>query len=277
MRWIVLGARGMLGQDLVPALEAAGEQVLGLGSGDCDVRSEAAVQAALTEADVIVNAAAWTAVDDAQEHEPEAFAVNGTGAFNVARRAQQLGARLVHISTDYVFDGMASSPYPTGTAQNPSSAYGRTKAAGEWAVRAASPESIVLRTAWLYGAGGPNFVSTMLRLSDTLPAWKVVDDQRGSPTWTRDLSDLILELVRRQVPGGYYHGTSAGETTWFGFARAAVELSGADPDRITPCSTQEFPRPAPRPAYSVLAAEDAWTNQPQWRDSLAAYLRSVSV
>lgn len=275
MRWVVIGATGMLGQDLVPLLRARGADVTALGSADCDVRSIHAVRAVVGAADVVVNAAAWTAVDDAEDQEEAAFAVNGTGAHNVAIRAQEIGARLVHLSTDYVFDGAAAVPYPTATPQNPRSAYGRTKAAGEWAVRSAAPTSIVLRTAWLYGAGGPNFCSTMLRLAGQKDTWQVVDDQVGAPTWTRDLAELIADLVGRDVPGGYYHGTSAGSTTWFGLAQAVLQAAGHDPARITPCTTEQFPRPAPRPAYSVLADEGAWTRQPTWRASVEQYVATT--
>lgn len=275
MRWVVVGGTGMLGQDLVPMLRAGGHEVSALGSAECDVRDLETVRAAVTDADVVVNAAAWTAVDDAEEHEAAAFAVNAVGAHNVAVRAHELGARLVHVSTDYVFDGTSTTPYSTATPQNPRSAYGRTKAAGEWAVRAADPEALVVRTAWLYGAGGPNFCSTMLRLAEQKETWKVVDDQVGAPTWTRDLSRLIVDLVDRKAPGGYVHGTSAGSTTWFGLAQAVLESAGLDPRRISPCSTQEFPRPAPRPSFSVLADEGVWTEQPAWRDSVEEFIGTL--
>ncbi|SDF67132.1 dTDP-4-dehydrorhamnose reductase [Cellulosimicrobium cellulans] len=252
LRWLVTGASGMLGQDVVSTLEAAGRPVRSVGRDDLDVTDPEACRQVVAGADVVVNCAAWTAVDDAEEREPAAFAVNAVGAANVARAAREHGARVVQVSTDYVFAGDGTAPYAEDAPVLPLSAYGRTKAAGEWAVLAADGRNLVVRTAWLYGAGGPNFAATMVRLVRERGAVSVVDDQRGQPTWTADLADLIVRLVDADAPGGVYHGTSSGATTWFGFARAAVASAGLDPAAVTPTTSAAFARPAPRPSWSVL-------------------------
>ncbi|MCP2262989.1 dTDP-4-dehydrorhamnose reductase [Promicromonospora thailandica] len=250
-RWLVVGAAGMLGQDLVPAATAAGHHVTGAGRETLDVTDAAAALAAVAGHDVVVNCAAWTAVDAAESHEADAFAVNATGAANLARAAAAAGARLVHVSTDYVFDGDATEPYAEDAPVRPGSAYGRTKAAGEWAVRAEAPDALVVRTAWLYGAGGRCFPRTIARVAGERDRLSVVDDQTGQPTWTADLADLIVRLVAADAPGGVYHGTSSGQVTWWGFAREVVAAAG----HATPVDTTtsaEYRLPAPRPAYSVL-------------------------
>lgn len=250
-RWLVVGAAGMLGQDVLAAAAEAGHEVAGVGRGDLDVTDAAVARDAVAGYDVVVNCAAWTAVDDAETHEAEAFAVNATGAANLARAAAAAGARLVHVSTDYVFDGGASEPYAEDAPVRPRSAYGRTKAAGEWAVRAEAPDAVVVRTAWLYGAGGRCFPKTIARVAGERDRLSVVDDQTGQPTWTADLADLIVRLVAVRAPGGIYHGTSSGQVTWCGFAREIVAASGhATPVDTTTSAAYQLP--APRPAYSVL-------------------------
>ncbi|MFC6705730.1 dTDP-4-dehydrorhamnose reductase [Flexivirga alba] len=271
MRWLVTGGRGMFGTDLVLLLQERGEDVVAVGSAECDIRSLDAVRDTMRDFDVVVNAAAWTAVDDAESHEPEAFAINATGARNVALVAAETGARMVHISTDYVFDGTATEPYAPDHPQAPRSAYGRTKAAGEWAIRTTNPDALIVRTAWLYGEHGPNFVKTMQRLAGQHDTLNVVDDQIGQPTWTKDLAAYVVELVTSGKPGGYYHGTSDGTTTWCGFTREIFRLSGWDPERVKPCTTADFPRPAPRPALSVLR-HDAGPAVRRWDAALAEYL-----
>jgi len=266
----------MLAHDLVPALRTAGHVVTAMGRDDLDVTDPGACTAAAAGHGLIVNCAAWTKVDDAEDHEPQAFAVNAVGAANLARGAVHAGARLVHLSTDYVFDGQATIPYAAEHPPSPRSAYGRTKLAGEWAVRALCADSWVVRTAWLYGAGGPNFVATMLRLAGERDTLEVVDDQLGQPTWTGDLADLIVQLIAADPPGGIYHGTSTGETTWHGLARAVFEARGLDPRRVRPTTTAAFPRPAPRPSYSVLshASLEAAGITPirDWRAALRDFL-----
>lgn len=273
MRWLVTGGRGMFGTDLVLLLQDRGEEVVAVGSAECDVRSLDSVRATMQGFDVVVNAAAWTAVDDAETHEPEAFAINATGARNVALVAAETGTRMVHISTDYVFDGTATEPYAPDHPQDPRSAYGRTKAAGEWAIRATNSDALIVRTAWLYGEHGPNFVTTMLRLAGEHETLNVVDDQVGQPTWTKDLAAYVVGLIDAGAPGGYHHGTSEGATSWCGFTREIFRLSGWDPERVKPCTTADFPRPAPRPASSVLAHEHGLIGP--WEVRLAEYLAII--
>lgn len=273
LRWLVAGGTGMLGADLRRALVDRDARLV--GSADLDIRNAEAVREAVEGVDVIVNAAAWTKVDDAETHERQAFALNGTGAGNLARAAADTGARLVQVSTDYVFDGSATEPYDEATPLAPLGAYGRTKAEGERQVRDALPDrSWIVRTAWLYGAGGPNFAATMLKLAADRDTVSVVDDQIGQPTWTADLADQIVRLVDADAPPGYYHGTNGGRASWFDFARAVFEEAGLDPERVQPTTSAEFVRPAPRPAWSVLGHsgwERAGVTAPRdWRAALAA-------
>lgn len=255
MRWLVVGALGMLGQDLVDVLGAAGHEVLGVDRPTIDITDPEQCMAQVAGHDVVVNCAAWTAVDPAEEHEPEAFAVNAVGAAHLARAAAHAGARMVQISTDYVFDGTATAPYPVDAPVGPRSAYGRTKVAGEWAVAANAPDHLIVRTAWLYGAKGASFPATIVRLAKERGGVDVIDDQVGQPTWTVDLARLIVRLVEAEVPTGIYHGTSAGQVSWFGFARAAVAAAGLDPEIVKPTTSDVFVRPAQRPAWSVLSHE----------------------
>jgi dTDP-4-dehydrorhamnose reductase len=263
--WLVTGAGGMLGAEVVALLGArtgaggplAGDSVRGPTRRELDVTDAAAVTAAVRGADVVVNAAAWTDVDGAESAEAAAFAVNADGAALLAAACAAGGARLVHLSTDYVFAGDSTTPYAEDAPVAPRSAYGRSKAAGEQAVRAAHPGSWIVRTAWLYGAHGPNFVRTMLRLAAERPTLDVVDDQRGQPTWARDVAAQIVDLVVADAPPGTYHATSSGDTTWFGLTREILARIGSDPQRVRPTTTARFPRPAPRPAYSVLG-HDGW-------------------
>jgi dTDP-4-dehydrorhamnose reductase len=270
-RWLVTGAAGMLGRDLTDLLQARGEEFTPLARADLDITDPAAVAAAVgvVKPDVVVNCAAWTAVDAAEEHEEAALAINSRGAVNLAAACAGVGALLVHPSTDYVFDGRASAPYAEDAPTAPAGAYGRTKLAGEQAVRAALPDaSYIVRTAWLYGAHGKNFVSTMLRLARNGTAPGVVADQHGQPTWTADVAAQICALIDNSAPTGTYHATSSGQTTWFGFAGEVFALyqgqgqnQDDDPERprLTPrpITTADYPTPAQRPAYSVLG-HDAW-------------------
>jgi dTDP-4-dehydrorhamnose reductase len=247
----------MLGQDVVRVLRDAGEDVTGLDRAEADITDPVALEPWLDGADVVVNCAAWTAVDAAETAEADAFTVNAVGAATLARGAARHGVRLVHVSTDYVFDGRATSPYPEGAPQRPRSAYGRTKAAGEWAVAAAAPDHLVVRTAWLYGAGGPCFPATVQKVLRERGSMQVVDDQVGQPTWTVDLARFVLALVRAGVPSGSYHGTSSGQASWYEFAGAVAAAAGLDPALVTPTTSESFVRPAPRPAYSVLGHDAA--------------------
>ena len=253
--WLVTGSGGMLGRDLAGILGRLGEEVTGLGHAELDVTDISAVRAVIMRARpaVVVNCAAWTAVDDAEAREDEAFLVNGRGAENVAAACAASGARLVHVSTDYVFGGDGRCPYAESDLPAPRTAYGRTKLAGERAVLGLLPETgYVVRTAWLYGAHGPNFVRTMIGLADRQQFVDVVADQRGQPTWTADVAGQIVALARAMPPPGVYHATSSGEATWYELAVEVFRLLGTDPARVRATTSAAFPRPAPRPAYSVL-------------------------
>jgi len=255
-RYLIAGARGMLGQDLQRALE--GRDVTALGRADLDVTDRDAVLAAVAGHDVVINASAYTKVDDAETHEDEAYAINATGTENLAIASAHHGAKLVTVSTDYVFDGQATEPYAEDTPRDPLNAYGRTKAAGEELALAAHPDGVyVVRTAWLYGAGGSNFGATMLRLAESHDTVSVVSDQQGQPTWSYDLAGRIVVLLDANAPVGIYHGTNSGIATWYELARAVFDLAGLDPDRVRPTDSAGFARPAPRPAYSVLG-HDRW-------------------
>jgi dTDP-4-dehydrorhamnose reductase len=274
-RWLIAGAGGMLGRDLTAALQADGEDVIGLTRQDLDVTDERAVRDVLRDRrpDVVVNCAAWTAVDDAEAHEDEALGVNGRGPAHLAAGCAAGGSLLVHVSTDYVFRGDARRPYSERDPADPRTAYGRTKLVGEQAVLKVLPETgYVVRTAWLYGAHGPNFVRTMIRLERERPSVDVVADQHGQPTWTADVAGQVIALVRSRPAAGVYHATSSGEATWFELAREVFRLLGADPGRVRATTTGAFPRPAPRPAYSVLG-HDGWAGagiEPigDWRPAL---------
>ncbi len=271
-RYLITGAGGMLGRDLQSAL--AGRAVTPLTRAELDIADATACANAVAGHDVVLNAAAYTAVDDAETHEDAATLINATGAENLARASAAVGAVLVQYSTDYVFAGDAASPYPEHTPLAPVSAYGRSKAEGERRARAAHPEAtIVLRTAWLYGEHGPNFVNTMMRLyREREGALTVVNDQHGQPTWTRDLAEQTVRMLDAGVRSGTLHGTNAGATTWYGFARAIVENLGGDPATVMPTDSAQFARPARRPANSVLA-HDGWarlglTPMRPWRAAL---------
>ncbi len=223
---------------------------------------------------VVVNTAAWTDVDGAESDEAGAYAVNATAPAQLAAACAEVDATLVHISTDYVFDGTADKPYEAADPTGPRSGYGRTKLAGEQAVLALCPSSYVVRTAWVYGASGRNFVRTIAKLARERDTLSVVDDQRGSPTWSVDLAAGLVELAASGAASGVYHCTGGGETTWFGLARAVVDELGMDPAKVKPTTTDAFPRPAARPAYSVLSSR-SWSDaglEPlrPWREALAA-------
>lgn len=276
MRYLITGASGMLGTDLQTVL--TGRDVTALGRSELDVTDLEAVRSAVAGHDVVVNAAAYTKVDDAETHEDAAYAVNATGAQNLAIAAREAGARLIQVSTDYVFDGVATTPYAETTPRAPISAYGRTKAAGEELALAEHPTgTYIVRTAWLYGQHGPNFAATMLRLAASHPTVSVVVDQLGQPTWTADLAKQIVLLAESDAPAGAYHGTNAGQGSWFDFTQAIFSEAGLDPERVLPTDSASFVRPAPRPAYSVLG-HSAWTavGLPEMRDWRAALAEAVA-
>jgi dTDP-4-dehydrorhamnose reductase len=247
----------MLGQDVVRATGGGG-----LTRAELDVTDARAVREAIGAGDLVINCAAWTDVDGAEEHPEEALRVNRDGARNVAEAA---GA-VAYVSSDYVFDGSKRSPYLESDPTGPLSSYGRSKLEGERATAAANPRHWIVRSAWLFGAGGGNFVETMLRLG---PKVRVVDDQVGSPTFTGHLAEALAALVKRD-DFGVHHLAASGSCSWFEFAREIFERAGRDVE-LTPCTTEEFPRPAPRPAWSVLGSERGHA-LPHWREGLQAYL-----
>ncbi|MFI2431160.1 dTDP-4-dehydrorhamnose reductase [Streptomyces sp. NPDC018693] len=281
-RWLVTGAGGMLGRDLCAALARVGAHVTAAARTDLDITDPDAVRTAVRGHDVVVNCAAWTDVDGAEAAEERATAVNGTGVRHLAAACAEADSRLLHVSTDYVLPGDATEPYRESAPTGPVNAYGRSKLAGERAVAELLPErGYTVRTAWLYGEHGPNFVSTMLRGAARRDTLDVVDDQHGQPTWSYALAQQLIKLgqaaLSGRAPAGIYHGTSSGDTTWFELARAVYRLSGLHPDRIRPIGSSSFPRPARRPAYSVLR-HDRWaaaglTPLGDWNAMLAEALR----
>ena len=290
LAFLVTGMGGQLSTDFLEVVRALPDVPFcrGLTIDDLDITDSFAVHDTVAEwarvvaSDspahrlVVLNAAAYTAVDPAESDEETAYAVNAAAPALLATACARAGAQLVHVSTDYVFPGdrVGGPPYEVDDATGPASAYGRTKLAGELAVREILPAaSWVVRTAWVYGATGGNFVKTMARLESERDTVSVVDDQTGSPTWSRDLARALYALAREDAPAGTYHCTNRGETTWHGFTRAIFEELGADPDRVLPTTTDAFPRPAPRPAYSVLSPR-SWDDAglprlPGWREALA--------
>jgi dTDP-4-dehydrorhamnose reductase len=276
MRLLVTGAAGMLGSDVVTSAGAGGHEVVALARADLDITDPAAVGAAVRDArpDAIVNCAAWTDVDGAETHEVQATAVNGDGAGHLAAAAAQAGAHLVHVSSDYVFDGTATEPYVEDAATGPAGAYGRSKLAGEVAVAAAGGAAAIVRSAWVFGRHGGNFVATMLRVGGQRDAVDVVDDQIGCPTWTGHLAPALLEIAERRL-GGVMHVAGGGSCTWFELARATFARSGI-PCEVRPQSTAALGRPAPRPAYSVLrSTRPEVPVLPTWADGLAGYLNEI--
>jgi dTDP-4-dehydrorhamnose reductase len=286
---LVPGGSGQLGRDLT-ALASDDVEVVAPGSAELDltrtgdvvaaVGALAARAAASGAAPVVINAAAYTAVDAAETDEARAFAVNADGPRVLAAACASRLVPLLHISTDYVFSGESSRPYEPEDELGPMTAYGRTKAAGEDAVLGSGASSWVVRTSWVYSKAGTNFVNTMMRLEKERETLSVVDDQVGGPTWTADLASGLLELAGRVARGDgperrVLHCTNAGAVSWHGFAQAIFTEIGADPARVLPCTTEEFPRPAHRPAYSVLSGaswEQAWlTPLRPWQDALHAY------
>lgn len=259
MRILLTGADGQVGWRLRQSLAPLGE-VVALNRAGLDVSDLDGIRSAVREhrPEVVVNAAAYTAVDRAEQERVAAFRVNAEAPGVLAEESRRLGAMLVHFSTDYVFDGAAASPYGEEDAPNPLGAYGASKLAGEEAVQAAGERFLVLRTSWVYDSRGNNFARTMLRLAREREELRVVDDQRGAPTWAGALAAATARVLRDGPPeaGGVFHLTSAGETTWYHFARAVLERDPRPGEqicrRVVPISTLEYPTPAPRPAYSVL-------------------------
>ena len=278
MRFAITGAAGMLGQDLLAAARAAGHEAVGFSRAELDVGDEAAVKDAIGTArpDVVVNCAAWTDVDGAENDEDAATTVNGAGAGAVARAAAQGGAWTIQVSTDYVFDGTKREPYLESDPVGPLSAYGRSKLAGERAVARVAPDRhTTVRSSWLFGPGGPCFPATILRLASERDELQVVDDQVGCPTFTGHLAAALVGLAARP-PLGVVHLAGSGRCSWYELAREIVTAAGLGTE-VRPCSTAEMPRPARRPAYSVLGTERGLEAPPLpgWRRGLAEYMALI--
>ena len=273
MRVLVTGAAGMLGRDVVLSAGNAGHDVVGLARTALDVTDGDAVEAKLLSErpDVVVNCAAWTDVDGAESAEEEALAVNGSAAGSVAAAAAKIGAAVVYVSSDYVFDGSKGAPYVETDQTAPLSAYGRTKLAGEEATAAANKRHFVVRSSWLFGVGGSNFVETMLRLASTQNEVLVVRDQVGSPTYTWHLASGIVRLIEG-IEFGIHHMAAAGACSWYDFAREIFEQAKVE-CRVLSATTEMLGRPAPRPPYSVLTSQRRHAIElPSWQDGLAGYL-----
>ena len=275
MRFAVTGAAGMLGQDLVTTVRAAGHDAVGFSRGELDITDADAVANAVCSVrpDVVVNCAAWTDVDGAEHDEDGAVAVNGAGAGNVARAAAARGAWAIHVSSDYVFDGAKRSPYLESDPVAPLSSYGRSKLAGERAVAVEAPgRHTIVRSSWLFGAGGRCFPATILRLANERDELKVVDDQVGCPTFTGHLASALVQTALER-PVGLVHTAGGGSCSWYEFAREIVATAGVSCE-VRPCTTAEMPRPATRPAYSVLRSErgEEVPSLPDWREGLAEYM-----
>jgi dTDP-4-dehydrorhamnose reductase len=278
---LVTGAAGMLGHAVMPALRAAGHVALGLDLPELDVTRLEPLQRVAQDfrPDWVFHLAALAKVDDCEVRRDEAFLVNGLGTRHVALAAAEAGALLLALSTDYVFDGTATSPYRESDAANPQSVYGASKWAGEQAVREVNPRHIIVRTSWLFGPGGGNFVDTILARARAGERLRVVDDQRGSPTFTRDLAQGLLRLAGAGVCGTY-HCTNTGDCTWYDLAAHAVARAGLGVP-LERTDTASFPRPAKRPVYSVLGNASfeqvtGW-RMPAWPDAVERHLAAAAV
>jgi dTDP-4-dehydrorhamnose reductase len=274
MRVTIFGATGLLGKDLIRQWQ--GNELVGLGSKDVDIRDANRVREVVDQSrpDWIVLAAAYTNVDNCESHPELAFAVNRDGPVHVAHVAKRVGAKLLFLSSDYVFDGKKTTPYEAEDTRNPQSVYGRSKAEAEVRLLEVLPEACIARTSWLFGAGGKCFPDTILKLAASRPSLDVVSDQRGDPTYSVDLAAAIIELCRKNA-AGIIHVSNAGDCSWFEFAREIVKAAGLSAD-VRPVSSEQMARPAPRPAYSVLSSKSLQQygiEMPTWQDALQRYLQ----
>jgi dTDP-4-dehydrorhamnose reductase len=275
MRVTVFGASGLLGQELVRAAEARGAKLTALSSKDADLRDHARVEQVIRDSrpEWIILSAAFTDVDGCEANPDLALAVNCQGAVHVAQAARKVGSHLMFLSTDYVFDGTKGSPYEISDPRNPINMYGESKARAEERLLEMVSDVCIVRTSWLFGHGGRCFPATILKLAATRPEISVVNDQRGSPTFTHDLAPTVIQLCD-QGARGIVHATNSGDCTWYEFAKEIMRMSGL-PAAVKPVSTAEFPRPARRPAYSVLSAASLAAHgiqMPSWQDALRRYL-----
>lgn len=280
MKILVSGANGQLGKDVVKIL-GTNHEVHGLGREQLDITNEHQCLEILEshKPDVVIHSAAYTAVDLAEKEEDLAYKINAFGTRNLAIAAEKFGAKFCYISTDYVFDGTGTKPYREYDNTNPQSIYGKSKRAGEHLVQTLSSKYFIVRTSWVYGLYGANFVKTMLKLAQDRDSLKVVNDQFGSPTYTVDLANFLEQLVRTERYG-IYHASNSGVCSWFDFANAIFEESGKKMF-VEPCSTEEFPRPAPRPRYSAMEhmaiRANGFEDLRSWREGLQAFLEELGV
>jgi dTDP-4-dehydrorhamnose reductase len=281
MKILIAGSRGMLGTDLVKTMQP-GNALQGIDLPDVDITSLEQCLSIVQEfrPEVIINAAAFTRVDDCETNPAIAFSVNGDGAGNLARSAAASGSLLVHYSTDYVFDGLKADAYLEEDVPNPQGVYGKSKLAGEDQVRMYCPNHLILRTSWLFGQNGPNFIRTIVNAAQQGTPLRVVNDQKGSPTYSRDLAGHTRILIEAHCRG-IYHLTNSGACTWFELAARSVEWAGIRGVSIAPVSTSEFPRPAPRPSNSVLAnahlERDGLPLMRSWQDAAREFVGTLNV
>jgi len=279
MKILVTGAGGQLGKELALWPKSDEFEIIGLDRGALDISSCEQCREVIgnLQPDIVIHCAAYTAVDQAESDLEGAYAVNATGSGCVAEAADEIGAKLIYVSTDYVFDGNGTSPYRTDAPINPQTVYGKSKHAGEMLVETLNSRTFIVRTSWVYGKHGNNFVKTMLKLGKERGSVKVVNDQTGSPTYTKDLARFLLQLAGTEEYGTY-HASNSGSCTWFEFAQAIFEESGVAAQAL-PCTSEEFPRPAPRPRYSVLdqsrIKEIGLEELPEWRDALARFIHEI--
>jgi len=277
LKILITGASGQLGRELVLLTGPTDVEIVGFGRDRLDITNLDSCRSVLVEQrpDAIIHCAAYTAVDQAESEPDAAFRVNASGSRNLAVAAEEIGARLCYVSTDYVFDGKGKAPYNEYDAPNPQTVYGKSKLAGEELVRTLCSRYFIVRTSWVYGKYGHNFVKTMLKLGGERDSLKVVSDQIGSPTYTLDLAEFLVRLVQTERYGTY-HASNTGTCSWYEFAQAIFEESGVGVT-VEPCSTSDFPRPAPRPAYSVMDHSALRSNgfEPlrHWREALRHYLQ----
>lgn len=271
MKILVTGANGMLGQDLCPILEQNAYSVIKTDRDNLDITKLEDVESVLTSENpaFVIHCAAYTAVDKAETEVELAYLINEKGSENLAIVSGKLGIPIVCVSTDYVFDGTKVGAYVPTDKTNPQSVYGASKLAGEIAIQKNNPKHYIARTSWLYGIFGNNFVETMIKLSQTNPELKVVNDQVGCPTWTVALSNAIVSLIKENKPFGIYHTCGSGNTSWHGFAEEIFRLSNIN-IKVNPCSTEEFPRPAKRPMNSIMENNGIC---PDWKESLSNYIK----
>lgn len=286
MKVLVTGASGQLGRDVVLLLEKEGHDILACDRDQMDITNQAQCNEVISSyhPEVIIHCALYTAVDAAETDTDGAYKVNAVGTRNVAVAAEKVGAKLIYISTDYVFDGQSTTPYQEYDDTNPRSVYGKSKRAGEWLVQSLCSKWFVVRTSWVYGLHGNNFVKTMLKLGQEKPKLQVVHDQKGSPTYTVDLALFLIELMGTEKYG-IYHASNCGDCTWYEFTQAIFEeaqtvVGVSIQAELEPCTTEQFPRPAPRPVNSVMdhlsIRTNGLTDLRPWREGLRDFIRSMS-